>query len=175
MIAGVQQRPLDEHCDARGSFTEVFSDCWGLGLEPRQWSLVRSRAGTLRGMHVHGRHDESVLVISGKVYVGLHDLRPDSPTVGKSMMIELAANPATQLVFPRGIVHGWYFPVDSVHLQGVSEPHSEYGADDNNGCHYADPELGLRWPGKPSIISDRAAAFGTLRELRERLYECVTA
>lgn len=172
MIAGVKLRRLEAHSDSRGAFTEIYSDDWGLPIAPRQWSLVHSCAGTLRGMHVHLRHDESLLVVSGRVFVGLYDLRPDSPTQGQSMMLEMASKPAQQLVFPRGLVHGWYFPEDSVHLQAVSEPHSEYGGDDNNGCHYADPELGLQWPATPRFLSERAKGFPSLRELREQLFAC---
>ena len=170
MLHGVQLKKLKENRDERGTFTEVFREDWGLPIDARQWSLVESRAGTLRGMHVHARHDETVLVVRGSVFVGLYDLRPDSPTSGKSQMIELKASPAVHLVFPRGLVHGWYFPEDTIHLQGVSETYGEYGDDDNEGCHYGDPELKLEWPAEPRFVSDRAQNFPSVEELRERVY-----
>ncbi len=175
MIAGVKLHPLQVHADARGSFTEVYSDNWSLPIAPRQWSIVQSRAGSLRGMHVHLRHDESLMVIFGSMFVGLYDMRPDSPTQGESMMIELTTQASAHLVFPRGLVHGWYFPEDCTHLQGVSEPHSQYGGDDNHGCHFADPELGLQWPAEPRWVSERALAFPRLGELREKLLGAVAA
>ncbi|MGQ0801332.1 MAG: dTDP-4-dehydrorhamnose 3,5-epimerase family protein [Pseudomarimonas sp.] len=169
MIEGVMLRAIDQKTDARGSFAEVFSDRWELPITPRQWSLVRSTAGTLRGMHLHLRHDEWLLPISGHCVVGLHDLRPDSPSSGRSMLIELDANAPQSLCFPRGIVHGWYFPTDCMHLQAVSEPYSEYSEDDNFGCHYGDPELAIPWPARPHIVSERARMFPNLTALRAQL------
>ena len=169
MIHGVVLTHLDKKKDQRGAFLEVFSDRWSLPIEPRQWSVVTSRAGTLRGMHLHARHAEYVLPLHGRVLVGLHDLRPDSPTSGRSMMLELDAQDPTVLVFPPGVVHGWYFPEDAVHLQAVSEPFSEYASDDNLGCHYGDPELQLEWPAEPVWVSERARGFPSLATLREAL------
>jgi len=170
MIEGVTTRSIEVKTDQRGTFAEVYSDRWDLPIAPRQWSVVRSTAGTLRGMHFHLRHDEYLMPVSGRCFVGLHDLRPHSATAGRSMMIELDGAEPKCIAFPRGVVHGWYFPVDTLHLQAVSEPYSEYHADDNYGCHYADPELGLCWPGAPTAISGDAKEFPSLGSLRARVH-----
>ena len=166
MIEGVLLREIDAKFDPRGSFSEVYSDRWGLPVAPRQWSLVRSAPGVLRGMHFHLRHDEYLMPVSGRCFVGLHDLRPDSSTRGNSMLVEIDGAKPRCIAFPRGIVHGWYFPVATLHLQAVSEPYSEYADDDNLGCHYADPELGIEWPGEPTVLSDEARAYPSLSALR---------
>lgn len=164
-IGGVEFRPLDEKKDARGSFTEVFYNSWKPGIEPAQWSVVRSRARTLRGMHLHLRHDEYVSVILGSACVGLYDLRQDSPTRGQSCLIALKADSPACLTFPRGLVHGWYFHEDSIHLQAVSETYEDYGDDDNRGCHFSDPDLGIDWPDKEPVLSERAREFPGLKDL----------
>jgi dTDP-4-dehydrorhamnose 3,5-epimerase len=169
MIDGVVVSRLDPKPDDRGFFLEAFSNSWGLPIDPRQWSIVSSRAGTLRGMHFHLRHDECVLALEGRLLVGLHDLRPDSPTSGASMMIEIDGSTPTMVVFPAGLVHGWYSPVDSIHMQGVSESYVDYGQDDNLGCHYADPALGLAWPAEPVWLSERSRSFPPLAALRQSL------
>lgn len=169
MIKGVLRHRLQAHVDARGSFTEIWADLWPLPIAPRQWALVQSTPGTLRGMHLHLRHDEGVLAIAGRMVVGLHDLRPGSPSQGRSELIELSPTAPELLVFPPGIVHGWYFPEGGAHLQAVSEPYAEYGEDDNLGCHWADPGLGIHWPGQPTMLSARAQAFPSLAQLRERI------
>ena len=158
-IDGVRLVALDPHEDARGSFTEIFCSHWDAGIEPTQWSLVRSAPGVLRGMHVHLRHDEYVMVVSGRMSVGLHDLRPNSPTSGVGAVYELHAGDRAFLSFPRGLVHGWLAHEETVHVQAVSEAHDFYGADDNNGCHWSDPELGITWPFEPTTVSPRAEAF----------------
>ena len=169
-IDGVRLVPLDRHEDARGSFTEIFCSHWDSGIDPTQWSLVRSAPGVLRGMHVHVRHDEYVMVISGRMSVGLHDLRPESPTAGVGAVYELHAESNAFLSFPRGLVHGWLAHETTVHVQAVSEAHEFYGADDNNGCHWSDPELAIDWPFEPTSVSARAEAFPSVAELRRRLY-----
>ncbi|MDZ7736272.1 MAG: dTDP-4-dehydrorhamnose 3,5-epimerase family protein [Gammaproteobacteria bacterium] len=170
-IDGVQLHRLTVHADDRGSFTEIFSTGWNaVGIEPAQWSLVESRPGTLRGMHLHRRHDELFCVVRGRAWVGLRDIRPGSPTEGTSMLLELDNSELTALIFPRGIVHGWYFREHVMHLQSVSEPYSIYGDDDNLGCNWSDPDLGIDWPDTPVRVSQRARNFPSLGTLiRETL------
>ena len=167
-IAGARVRPLEVKRDARGSFTEIFYASWDTGIEPSQWSVVRSARGVLRGMHLHRRHDEYFLVVSGRASVGLKDLRPGSPTEGVSSLYDLDGERPACLSFPRGILHGWYFHRDTLHVQAVSESYSEYGEDDNLGCHWSDPTLGIPWPERPTLVADRAAAFPTLAVLLEQ-------
>jgi len=165
-LDGVVERSLDPHEDARGSLTEVFADDWtGLDGRPVQWSVVRSGTGVLRGMHLHRRHSDVVHVISGHLTVGFHDIRPGSPTEGLAATYELCGERPSLLCCPAGVVHGWLAHEPTVHLQGVSEAYSSYGADDNTGCHWSDPALGIDWPFTPTLISDRAAGFGPLADL----------
>lgn len=166
-IAGVVLHPLAVNPDERGSFTEFFCDSWGLPIAPRQWSVVTSRARALRGMHLHLNHDELLTVLKGRATVGLHDLRKASPTSGRSATIALdGASPAC-LVFPRGVLHGWYFHQDSIHVQAVSEEYAIYHPHDNLGCHWADPALNIPWPDRAPIISARAAGLPRLADLKK--------
>jgi dTDP-4-dehydrorhamnose 3,5-epimerase len=164
-IAGVVLRRLTANEDVRGALIEIFSDGWKLPIDPVQWSLVRSGARVLRGMHLHRRHDEYFCPVRGVALVGLHDLRPESATYRAAALYELHDGDPCCLAFPRGIVHGWYFPVPALHLQSVSERYEDYHPDDNEGCHFADPELGIPWPDPDPVLSDRAAAFSSLRRL----------
>jgi dTDP-4-dehydrorhamnose 3,5-epimerase len=164
-IAGVVLRRLTPHEDARGALVEVFSDGWKLPIDPVQWSLVRSDARVLRGMHLHRRHDEYFCLVQGAALVGLHDLRPASPTYRAAALYELGGDDLSCLAFPRGIVHGWYFPEPSLHLQSVSERYEDYHPDDNAGCHFADPDLGIPWPDPAPRLSARSASFPSLSHL----------
>ncbi len=164
-LEGVLLRPLEAHDDERGEFVEVFADHWHSSIDPHQWSVVRSWAGTLRGMHLHRRHAELVMVIHGQMSVGLHDARPESPTHGGWARYDLAADEPACLTFPAGLVHGWLAHQDTTHLQAVSEAYEFYADDDNEGCHWSDPALGIEWPFPPSIVAPRADAFGSLSEL----------
>jgi dTDP-4-dehydrorhamnose 3,5-epimerase len=100
--------------------------------------------------------------------VGLRDLRPGSETEGVYSLFELTAEPLTFLAFPPGILHGWYFHEESIHIQSVSETYESYRDDDNLGCHWSDPELEIPWPATPTLVAERAAAFPSLRVLLEQ-------
>jgi dTDP-4-dehydrorhamnose 3,5-epimerase len=168
LIDGVDLRGLDMHRDSRGHFTEVFRHSWKTAISPTQWSVVESVAGTLRGMHLHRRHDEYFLVLQGHSSVGLKDVRPGSPTEGAWALYDLHGDELACLSFPRGILHGWYFHEPSLHLQAVSEDYGAYGEDDNLGCHWSDPELGIPWPAEPLVVAERANSFPGLEELLEK-------
>jgi dTDP-4-dehydrorhamnose 3,5-epimerase len=165
---GVRVAPLAPTTDERGSFTEVYSDDWDTGIDPVQWSVVRSDAGVLRGMHLHDRHVEYLMVVAGRVSIGLHDARPGSPTEGRWCRLELAGDEPAFVTFPAGIVHGWLFHEPSTHLQAVSETYASYADDDNHGCHWSDPALGIEWPFEPTVVSARADGFPPLAELLAR-------
>jgi len=168
-LAGVRIQPLSAHHDARGSFMEVFQDYWQGPIDPVQWSVVHSRRNVIRGPHIHLGHDEYFMTVRGRALVGLRDIRPDSPTRDTSCLIEIAAESPAAVLFPRGLLHGWYFPEETIHLQAVSESYRDYHANDNLGCCWSDPELEIPWPCTDPILSERAEQFLSLRELLERL------
>ena len=66
-------------------------------------------------------------------------------------------------------MHGWLAHAPTVHLQGVSEAYVDYAEDDNQGCHWSDPDLGIEWPFAPTVVAARADAFPSLRELLSRV------
>jgi dTDP-4-dehydrorhamnose 3,5-epimerase len=168
-LHGVRLESLVSHRDERGVFTEIFSSAWDAGIRPAQWSVVSSNKGVFRGMHLHRRHDEYFLLIKGRACVGLHDLRTASPTAACWSVYELSGAQLTFLSFPPGIVHGWYFYEDAIHVQAVSESYESYRDDDNLGCRWDDPDLGIKWPFDAPVLSEEAAQFPSLCELRQQL------
>ena len=165
LLEGVRLRLLTVNKDPRGSITEVFYDTWGVGIDPAQWSVVESRARVLRGMHLHLGHDEYICVIRGRACVGFYDIRENSPTHRRQMLVELSGKTPACLTFPRGLLHGWYFYETSIHLQAVSETYENYCKDDNWGCRFDDPQLGIEWPEREPILSERSRLFPSLAEL----------
>ena len=89
---GAAVRALTMHTDDRGGFTEVFRREWPTGVDPIQWNIVRSEPGVLRGVHVHVRHADYLLIVDGRATVGLRDLRTASPTFGLTTMLDLDAS-----------------------------------------------------------------------------------
>ena len=160
--SGVFVTPLRTHVDKRGSFTEVFRQTWFNEIVPIQWNFVASRANVLRGVHVHLRHSDYLILLSGRICVALKDLRPASPTQGMATMIQMTGQALRSLIIPPGVAHGFYFPEESTHVYAVSE---YWSVDDELGFHYADPGLHLTWPNPAPIVSPRDAALPPLSAL----------
>lgn len=170
-IYGVELRKITEHKDYRGSFSEVFQDHWGTCMDPVQWSVVKSEQGVFRGMHLHRRHDEYFSLLSGHCLVGLKDIRPGSPTEGVYSLFELHEDDMAAVIFPSGLLHGWYYFRPSLHLQAVSEAYKDYHPDDNWGVYWDAPDLEIPWPMSEVTLSPRAADFRTEAELVAALGE----
>lgn len=149
---GVSCLSLETHQDFRGEFTEVFRREWIACPEPVQWNLVRSKADVLRGVHVHMKHYDYLIIASGKARVGLVDLRKDSPTQRLACALELSGDRLQAICIPPGVAHGFYFYELSTHFYAVSE---YWDLEDELGCRFNDPDLGLTWPTTTPILSDR--------------------
>ncbi len=90
VIAGVRVEPLEPHDDHRGSFPRRSSPRTGpRASPPRSGASCGPTRGAPR-MHLHLRHDDFLTVLSGTLWVGLHDLRPGSSTAGVGQLIRLS-------------------------------------------------------------------------------------
>ena len=166
MIDGVVVHELVAHADARGTLTELYREDWGRSPPPLQWNLVRTAANTLRGLHVHRGHDDYLIVLDGAMHLGLHDIRPKSPTTGRSMLIELTAESGKAAFVPRGVMHGFCFITASVYVYGLT---ACWTPADDLGCSWRDPELGITWPLSDPVVSERDRARAPLAALKASL------
>jgi dTDP-4-dehydrorhamnose 3,5-epimerase len=165
-IAGVTVRPLLMHRDERGSVCELFRIDWEPGFPAMQWHALTSRAGTIRGMHLHARHTDYKIVISGRETLVLKDLRRGSPTEGDAARLELSAGELTAMIVPPGVAHGIYSHEDSVTLVGST---ALYDPADEFEFSWSDPELGVDWPAVPEHVSSRDQSAQPLGSLLEQL------
>jgi len=65
-IDGVVVHDLTPHHDSRGNLVEIFRESWNLGDRPVQFNAVTSAVGVLRGVHVHVRHVDHLVLVSGQ-------------------------------------------------------------------------------------------------------------
>lgn len=163
---GVHVRRLTAHRDDRGSVAELFRRSWEPAVDPAQWNVVRSRAGVFRGVHVHLRHDDYLVVLSGHASIGLRDLRRGAPTFGLAAVVELPGEELSSIVIPRGVAHGFFFREDSVHVYAMTR---EWNPADELGCHFADRELEIPWEIAPSFVSERDRGALPLRALQAQV------
>lgn len=163
---GVSLRSLQTHHDQRGSLTEVFRASWRTGIDAVQWNYVESARAVLRGVHVHIKHSDYLILLTGHATFGLRDLRQGSTTEGLTALIEMHGSAPHALTIPPGVAHGFYFHEPSTHIYGVSEFWDQH---DELGCHWADPELKIKWPNASPVISARDAELPSLQVLIESL------
>jgi dTDP-4-dehydrorhamnose 3,5-epimerase len=165
-IEGVVLRRHVLHRDHRGSVAEIFWSDGDFEFEPRQWHVLTSLAGTLRGMHLHVRHWDQKVVVAGRVALVLKDLRPGCPSEGEAARLELAAADLVSVTIPPGVAHGLYSYDDSVTLVAASQT---YDQTDEFGFSWNDPELGVEWPAMPTYLSQRDLEAQSLASLVEHI------
>jgi dTDP-4-dehydrorhamnose 3,5-epimerase len=154
---GVQLIELQDHADERGVFRELYRDAWAASATPVQWNMAWSRPNVLRGVHVHTDHFDHLTVASGEMVLGLHDFRPGSSTRGLSAMLRLTGEEPCLVEIPPGVGHGFYFPVASAHVYGVSRA---FDGAEGLACRWDDHELGLVWPTAAPLLSERDRTAG---------------
>lgn len=151
--------------DDRGFFSEVWSrqrfEAEGLHFDWCQDNHSRSAAvGTLRGLHYQAPPFAQAKLVRcprGRVWDAVADVRPGSPTHGRSFGIELSAENWTQLLVPRGFLHGFVtLEPDSELLYKVDNPYSRAH---DGAVAWDDPDLAIDWPlSGPPVLSDKDRA-----------------
>jgi dTDP-4-dehydrorhamnose 3,5-epimerase len=149
---GVVLRELLHHADDRGVLAEIYRAEWTPSDPFRQWNLVRSKGNVLRGVHVHPRHCDYLLVLEGTMILALHDLRPCDPGARKSTFVALSGDRPATAYIPAGVCHGFWFPEPATYVYGLS---SGWSMNEELGCRYDDPGLGLAWPDIAPVLSPR--------------------
>ena len=156
---------LERRGDDRGFFARVFceNEFAQAGLIPRFVQVNNSlsaKKGTLRGMHYQLPPKAEVKVVRcvrGALWDAILDLRPDSPTFGKSFGAELTADNRLMMYVPRGFAHAILTLTDNVEaLYLVSE---FYAPEQERGVRWNDPKFDISWPIEPSEISAKDAKW----------------
>ena len=163
---GVKIGNLQKHVDTRGYFMEVFRQEWIEQLTLIQWNLVISKTNALRGMRVHIKHYDYVIVFQGKGVYALRDLRAGSPTEGHVSMIPINGQKPQSVIIPPGVGHGFYFFQPSMYVYGVTE---YYNPKDELGFYYADPDAEIDWPVSDPILTPRDANLPPLKSIIDQI------
>ena len=151
--------------DARGSFFESYhAERYAQAGLPLfvQDNHSCSISGTIRGLHYQCRRPQGKLVrvIRGLVWDVAVDIRRGSPTFGRWLGVELSAENKRQLYIPPGFAHGFCVPAEPAEFEYKCT--SYYAPDDERGVRWDDPALGISWPVKDPIMSDRDRAWPCL-------------
>lgn len=154
--------------DARGFFFEAYrgDEASSHGLPDRivQVNHSRSARGVLRGLHFQWDPPVGKLmrVLHGTAYMVAVDLRKDSPTLGKWCGRLFTADDRKQLWAPASFARGFCALSDVVEIEylttGIYNPSTE------TGIRWDDPAIGISWPVKKPVLSDRDRSAQTLAE-----------
>ncbi len=161
--------------DERGFFIESYHQQRfheaGIDLPWPQDNHVFSVADTVRGMHFQWGEGQAKLVrcIRGRFWDVAVDIRPASPTFGHWFGLELDAESGRTLFIPSGFAHGYAVPWGDAEV--VYKCSSLYDPALEGGFNWSDPEVGIEWPVRDPILSQRdlhAQSFAQCMEGQKR-------
>jgi dTDP-4-dehydrorhamnose 3,5-epimerase len=161
--------------DARGFFLETWNLLRyreaGIAEEFVQDNVSFSRRGILRGLHFQNPKPQGKLleVLLGEVFDVAVDVRRGSPTFGKWHGLVLSSENKRQFYVPPGFAHGF------VVLSETALFHYKctefYSPKDEMAIRWDDPDIGIEWPLKGPLLSERDAKGLRLRDTPpERLF-----
>lgn len=154
--------------DDRGFFMETWRrDQFleiGLDLDFVQDNHSRSSRGVVRGLHFQWEPPMGKLmrVTRGSAFLVAVDIRRGSPTLGQWVGIEASEENRRQVWAPAGFARGFCVLSESADIQykctGV------YNKQGESGILWNDPAIGVEWPVKDPVISDKDRAARTLEQ-----------
>lgn len=143
--------------DVRGYFFEAFKKSEfeeNIGkVDFIQDNESKSSKGVLRGLHYQkGDYSQAKLVrvIKGCVLDVAVDLRKESKTFGKHVMVELSENNKRQFFIPRGFAHGFLVLSDEAIF--TYKVDNVYAPSQEASIRFNDPDLDINWPMKAGDI-----------------------
>ena len=155
--------------DNRGYFLETYNrrryDDAGINTVFVQDNLSYSLKDTVRGLHFQTKRPQAKLiqVLSGEIFDVVVDLRPGSATFGKWTAVYLSDKNKRQVFIPKGFAHG--FCVMSEFALFYYKCSDFYAPDDECGIIWSDPDIGIDWPVKDPIISEKDKQYSKLSDL----------
>ena len=154
--------------DDRGFFSEVYrADKFkeaGLPYEFVQDNHSASARNVVRGLHFQWEPPMGKLmrVTRGTAFLVAVDIRKGSPTLGKWFGIEVSSENRKQVYAPAGFARGFCVLSETAEIQykctGV------YSNTAESGILWNDPAIGIEWPVKDPILSNKDASAQTLAQ-----------
>jgi len=160
--------------DGRGYFFESYNRerffLHGIRDEFVQDNVSFSVKDALRGLHYQSPHSQAKLVqvLSGEVFDVAVDIRAGSPFFGRWEGVILSSENKRQFYIPAGFAHGFCVLSDTAVFSYKCDDF--YAPDCEGGILWSDPGLGIDWPVKTPLLSEKDKAFPYLKDIpRERL------
>jgi dTDP-4-dehydrorhamnose 3,5-epimerase len=160
-LRGAYWIELEKRGDSRGFFARAFCtrefESAGLAAQIVQANNSFSATrGTLRGLHYQLPPSAEVKIvrcIRGALFDLLLDLRPDSPTYGKSYGTELSDQNRRMMYVPQGFAHAMLTLADDT--EALYFTTEFYDPSNERGVRWNDPHFDIQWPIEPVQVSDK--------------------
>ena len=157
--------------DERGFFLESYHvsrylDLAGISIPFVQDNHSRSSKGVLRGLHFQKTKPQGKLVrvVSGEVYDVAVDIRKGSSTFGQWEGIILSEENKKQFWIPPGFAHGFVVLSNIADFEYKCTDY--YDPSDEGSLSWCDSDLGIPWPVKNPILSDKDLNASKLVDLK---------
>jgi dTDP-4-dehydrorhamnose 3,5-epimerase len=107
MINGVKIKKLKIIPDDRGRLMEILRSDDRLFEKFGQVYMTTVKPGIVKAWHMHRLQRDNFCCIVGKIRLGLHDTRKDSPTSGKTAEMTLSPEDPKLVSIPPNVYHGF--------------------------------------------------------------------
>ncbi|MBB3345209.1 dTDP-4-dehydrorhamnose 3,5-epimerase [Luteimonas sp. RC10] len=157
--------------DARGFFFETWNAArfgqHGLPTSFVQSNVSSSAKGVLRGLHYQWPRPQGKLVsvLQGEVFDVAVDIRRGSPTFGQWEGVLLSAENKRQFWIPEGFAHGFAVLSETALFSYLCT--DVYVKEADAGVRWDDPQIGVEWPVKAPLLSDKDAHAPLLADIPE--------
>lgn len=162
--------------DPRGWFRESYRksamSALGLDVEFVQDNVSFSVKGVLRGLHYQKEpyaQAKLVTVLHGEVFDVAVDIRKGSPTYKRWVGVRLRADRNEALYIPKGFAHGFCVLSESA-IVSYKVAGGEYAPEYERGIAWNDPTIGIDWPVRDPILSERDSKLPFLDDSDSDLY-----
>lgn len=165
--------------DDRGFFYEAWNaarfDEHGLTSRFVQSNVSSSSRGVLRGLHYQWPNPQGKLVsvLEGEVYDVAVDIRRGSPHFGRWTAVVLSGENKRQLWIPEGFAHGFAVLSERAVFSYLCTAVYDRAAD--AGIRWDDARIGIDWPIREPLLSDKDARAPFLDEVAPERLPAFTA
>lgn len=161
---------LEPYYDERGYFVRLFCDEEFKAISFNKNFVQINHSSnkhqyTFRGFHYQvPPFSETKLIrcVSGRLIDYIIDLRKNSPTYLQSYSVELSEENSKMILIPDGFAHGYLTLENNTSLIYFHTEFFKPGYYD--GFRYSDPQLEIKLPVAPKVISTRDSTWPLMRK-----------
>lgn len=168
-IPGVRLITPRQFADNRGYFLESYKQTEfaenGIPESFMQDNISHSGRHVLRGLHFQSRphmQGKLIMALQGEIFDVAADIRQDSKTFGQWLSVNLSSENHRMLYIPPGFAHG--FCVLSSHATVLYKCTREYAPNHEDGILWNDPTLGIQWPVREPVLSEKDRMLPPLKK-----------